>query len=81
MPAPSGPAVIPLTRQRTTNVVFTGTPDTVRPIGVKDLGVVGVDGVSTAFAKAVYHAAGRIGSLPITGEQLLEGGRTRWLCG
>jgi xanthine dehydrogenase YagR molybdenum-binding subunit len=54
------------------DVVFVGTPDTVRPIGIKGLGEVGVVGVSAAIANAVYHATGRrIRSLPITVEQLL----------
>jgi xanthine dehydrogenase YagR molybdenum-binding subunit len=54
------------------DVVFVGTPDTVRPMGIKGLGEVGVVGVSAAIANAVYHATGRrIRSLPITVEQLL----------
>jgi xanthine dehydrogenase YagR molybdenum-binding subunit len=51
------------------DVVFVGTPDTVRPIGIKGIGEIGV---SAAIANAVYHATGRrIRSLPITVEQLL----------
>jgi xanthine dehydrogenase YagR molybdenum-binding subunit len=54
------------------DVVFVGPPDTVRPIGIKGIGEVGVVGVSAAIANAVYHATGRrIRSLPITVEQLL----------
>jgi xanthine dehydrogenase YagR molybdenum-binding subunit len=54
------------------DVVFVGTPDTVRPIGIKGLGEIGVVGVSAAIANATYHATGRrIRSLPITVEQLL----------
>jgi len=54
------------------DVVFVGTPDTVRPLGIKGLGEIGVVGVSAAIANAVYHATGRrIRSLPITVEQLL----------
>jgi xanthine dehydrogenase YagR molybdenum-binding subunit len=54
------------------DVVFVGTPDTVRPLGIKGLGEIGVVGVSAAVANAVYHATGRrIRSLPITVEQLL----------
>jgi CO/xanthine dehydrogenase Mo-binding subunit len=54
------------------DVVFVGTPDEVRPIGIKGLGEIGVVGVSAAIANAVYHATGRrIRSLPITIEQLL----------
>jgi len=54
------------------DVVFVGTPDTVRPLGIKGIGEIGVVGVSAAIANAVYHATGRrIRSLPITIEQLL----------
>jgi len=54
------------------DVVFVGTPDTVRPLGIKGIGEIGVVGVSAAIANAVYHATGRrIRSLPITVEQLL----------
>jgi xanthine dehydrogenase YagR molybdenum-binding subunit len=54
------------------DVVFVGTPDPVRPIGIKGLGEIGVVGVSAAIANAAYHATGRrIRSLPITVEQLL----------
>jgi xanthine dehydrogenase YagR molybdenum-binding subunit len=54
------------------DVVFVGTPDTVRPIGIKGLGEIGVVGVSAAIANATYHATGRrIRSLPVTVEQLL----------
>jgi xanthine dehydrogenase YagR molybdenum-binding subunit len=54
------------------DVAFVGTPDTVRPLGIKGIGEIGVVGVSAAIANAVYHATGRrIRSLPITVEQLL----------
>jgi xanthine dehydrogenase YagR molybdenum-binding subunit len=54
------------------DVAFVGTPDTVRPLGIKGIGEIGVVGVSAAIANAVYHATGRrIRSLPITIEQLL----------
>jgi CO/xanthine dehydrogenase Mo-binding subunit len=54
------------------DVVFVGTPDTVRPIGIKGIGEIGAVGISAAIANAVYHATGRrIRSLPITVEQLL----------
>jgi CO/xanthine dehydrogenase Mo-binding subunit len=54
------------------DVVFVGTPDTVRPLGIKGIGEIGVVGVSAAIANAIYHATGRrIRSLPITVEQLL----------
>ena len=54
------------------DMVFVGTPDTVRPIGIKGIGEIAIVGVSAAIANAVYHATGRrIRSLPITVEQLL----------
>jgi CO/xanthine dehydrogenase Mo-binding subunit len=53
------------------DMIFVGTPDTVRPIGIKGIGEIGVV-VSAAIANAAYHATGqRIRSLPITVEQLL----------
>jgi xanthine dehydrogenase YagR molybdenum-binding subunit len=54
------------------DVVFTGTPDPARPIGIKGLGEISCVGVSAAIANAVYHATGRrIRSLPITVDKLL----------
>jgi xanthine dehydrogenase YagR molybdenum-binding subunit len=54
------------------DVVFVGTSDPVRPLGIKGIGEISVVGVSAAIANAVYHATGRrIRSLPITVEQLL----------
>jgi CO/xanthine dehydrogenase Mo-binding subunit len=54
------------------DVAFVGTPDTVRPLGIKGIGEIGVVGVTAAIANAVYHATGRrIRSLPITVEKLL----------
>jgi xanthine dehydrogenase YagR molybdenum-binding subunit len=54
------------------DVVLVGTPDTVRPIGIKGIGEIGVVGVSAAIANAAYHATGRrIRSLPITVEHWL----------
>ena len=51
------------------DVLFVGTPDTVRPLGIKGIGEIGVVGVSAAIANAVYHATGRrVRSLPITVE-------------
>jgi CO/xanthine dehydrogenase Mo-binding subunit len=56
------------------DVVFVGTPDTVRPLGIKGMGGVGL---SAPIANAVYQATGsRIRSLPITVEQLLQPRRT-----
>ena len=60
------------TRDPETRVVFVGTPDTARPIGIKGMGEISGVGLSAAIANAVYHATGRrIRSLPITVEQLL----------
>ena len=54
------------------DVVFVGTPDTERPLGIKGMGEISGVGLSAAIANAVYHATGRrIRSLPITVEQLL----------
>jgi CO/xanthine dehydrogenase Mo-binding subunit len=54
------------------DVVFVGTPDTLRPMGIKGLGEISGVGLSAAIANAVYHAtARRIRSLPITVEQLV----------
>jgi xanthine dehydrogenase YagR molybdenum-binding subunit len=55
------------------DVIFVGSPDTVRPIGIKGLGEISGVGLSAAIANAVYHATGRrIRSLPITVESLLD---------
>jgi CO/xanthine dehydrogenase Mo-binding subunit len=55
------------------DVVFVGTPDTVRPLGIKGMGEISGVGLSAAIANAAYHATGRrIRSLPITVEQLLK---------
>ena len=54
------------------DVVFVGTPDTVRPLGIKGMGEISGVGLSAAIANGVYHATGRrIRSLPITVAQLL----------
>ena len=54
------------------DVVFVGTPDTVRPLGIKGMGEISGVGLSAAIANGVYHATGRrLRSLPITIEQLL----------
>jgi xanthine dehydrogenase YagR molybdenum-binding subunit len=54
------------------DVIFVGTPDTVRPLGIKGLGEISGVGLSAAIANGVYHATGRrVRSLPITVEQLL----------
>jgi CO/xanthine dehydrogenase Mo-binding subunit len=54
------------------DVIFTGEPDPMNPIGVKGIGEVAIVGVAPAIANAVFHATGRrIRSLPITPELLL----------
>jgi CO/xanthine dehydrogenase Mo-binding subunit len=54
------------------DVIFTGEPDPMNPIGVKGIGEVAIVGVAPAIANAVFHATGRrIRSLPITAELLL----------
>ena len=54
------------------DLMLVGTPDTVRPLGIKGLGEIGVVGASAAIANAVFHATGRrIRSLPSTVDQLL----------
>jgi CO/xanthine dehydrogenase Mo-binding subunit len=54
------------------DVIFTGKPDPINPIGVKGIGEVAIVGVAPAIANAVFHATGRrLRALPITAEQLL----------
>jgi CO/xanthine dehydrogenase Mo-binding subunit len=54
------------------DVIFTGDPDPMNPVGVKGIGEVAIVGVAPAIANAVYHATGRrIRSLPISPEHLL----------
>lgn len=54
------------------DVIFTGGPDPMNPVGVKGIGEVAIVGVAPAIANAVFHATGkRVRSLPITPEQLL----------
>jgi xanthine dehydrogenase YagR molybdenum-binding subunit len=53
-------------------VLFVGSPDCLTPAGTKGVGEVGLAGIPTAIANAVYHATGRrIRSLPSTLDQLL----------
>jgi xanthine dehydrogenase YagR molybdenum-binding subunit len=54
------------------DVIFTGKPDPINPVGVKGIGEVAIVGVAPAIANAVFHATGRrLRALPITAEQLL----------
>ncbi|HXC82079.1 MAG TPA: xanthine dehydrogenase family protein molybdopterin-binding subunit [Trebonia sp.] len=54
------------------DVIFTGEPDPINPVGVKGIGEVAIVGVAPAIANAVFHATGRrLRALPITAEQLL----------
>jgi xanthine dehydrogenase YagR molybdenum-binding subunit len=54
------------------DVIFTGDPDPMNPVGVKGIGEVAIVGVAPAIANAVFHATGRrIRSLPISPELLL----------
>ncbi|BAZ40723.1 putative carbon monoxide dehydrogenase molybdoprotein [Calothrix sp. NIES-4101] len=54
-------------------VTFVGEPDyKFNPVGVRGAGEIGITGVSSAIANAVYHATGkRIRDLPITPDKLL----------
>jgi xanthine dehydrogenase YagR molybdenum-binding subunit len=54
-------------------VAFVGTPDiNFNPGGARGVGEIGITGVSSAIANAVYHATGkRIRELPITPDKLL----------
>lgn len=53
-------------------VIFVDEPDNIiNPLGVKGLGEIGLVGVASAIANAVYHATGkRIRDLPITLDKL-----------
>jgi len=60
------------------DVVFVGTPDTVRPLGIKGIGEIGVVGVSAAIANAVEDALRKrnpdavVDRLPITPDRIVE---------
>lgn len=58
------------------DVVFVDEPDTlINPLGVKGIGEIGIVGVASAIANAVYHATGkRIRDLPITLDKLIAAG-------
>jgi CO/xanthine dehydrogenase Mo-binding subunit len=54
------------------DVIFTGEPDPINPVGVKGIGEVAIVGVAPAIANAVFHATGRrLRALPISAEHLL----------
>ena len=53
-------------------VIFVDEPDdTINPLGIKGLGEIGIVGVASAIANAIYHATGkRVRDLPITLDKL-----------
>jgi len=53
-------------------VIFVDEPDdAINPLGIKGLGEIGIVGVASAIANAVYHATGkRVRDLPITVDKL-----------
>jgi xanthine dehydrogenase YagR molybdenum-binding subunit len=55
------------------DVIFVAEPDAIiNPLGIKGLGEIGIVGVASAVANAVYHATGRrVRDLPITLDKLL----------
>jgi xanthine dehydrogenase YagR molybdenum-binding subunit len=57
------------------DVTFLDYPDTkLNELGVRGVGEIGLAGVASAIASAVYHATGvRVRALPIEIEQLLDG--------
>jgi xanthine dehydrogenase YagR molybdenum-binding subunit len=54
------------------DVIFVDEPDEIiNPLGIKGLGEIGIVGVASAIANAVYHATGkRVRDLPITLDKL-----------
>ena len=53
-------------------VIFVDEPDDSNPLGIKGLGEIGIVGVASAIANAVYHATGkRVRDLPITLDKLI----------
>lgn len=54
------------------DVIFVDEPDEIiNPLGIKGLGEIGIVGVASAIANAVYHATGkRVRELPITLDKL-----------
>ncbi len=55
-------------------VIFVDEPDSaVNPLGVKGVGEIGIVGVASAIANAIWHATGRrVRDLPITVDKLLD---------
>ncbi len=55
------------------DVEFVGEPDfAFNPIGARGIGEIGITGIASAVANAVYHATGkRVRDLPITPDKLL----------
>ena len=53
-------------------VIFVDEPDDIiNPLGIKGVGEIGIVGVASAIANAVYHATGkRVRDLPITLDKL-----------
>jgi xanthine dehydrogenase YagR molybdenum-binding subunit len=60
------------TRVHDIKVIFVDEPDDIiNPLGIKDLGEIGIVGVAAAVANAVYHATGKpVRDLPITLDKL-----------
>jgi xanthine dehydrogenase YagR molybdenum-binding subunit len=56
------------------DVIFVDEPDAIiNPLGIKGIGEIGIVGVASALANAVYHATGkRVRRLPITLDKLLS---------
>ena len=56
------------------DVIFVDEPDDIiNPLGIKGVGEIGIVGVASAIANAVYHATGkRVRDLPITLDKLLR---------
>jgi CO/xanthine dehydrogenase Mo-binding subunit len=60
-------------RRHDVDVIFVDERDQiVNPLGVNGLGEIGLVGVTTAIANAIYHATGkRVRDLPVTLDKLL----------
>jgi xanthine dehydrogenase YagR molybdenum-binding subunit len=58
---------------RDVDVLFTGQPDPMTPLGAKGVGELAITAMAAAIANAVYHATGlRARALPISIEHVLE---------